>query len=49
MFKVEFLPTGYVFTVYGQNGLLFLVWNDCGETGFWDWLDIAQCVPVGEV
>lgn len=48
MFKVCFLPTGSIFKVYGQNGLLFLVWNDCGETGFWDWLSIDQCVPLWE-
>lgn len=49
MFKVKFLPTGSVFTVYGQHGLLFLVWNDCSDNGFWDWIDIEQCAPVREV
>ena len=48
MFKVVFLPTGYIFTVYGHHGLLFLVWNDSGETGFWDWKSIDQCQPIGE-
>lgn len=46
MFKVLFLPTGTVFTVYGQSGLLFLVWNDCETNGFWDWLAIDQCNPI---
>ena len=48
MFRVCFLPTGSIFTVYGQNGLMFLVWNDCGEKGFWDWLAIDQCEPIWE-
>lgn len=45
MFRVKYLPTGSVFTVYGINGLYFLIWNDSGTTGFWEWVCMAECAP----
>lgn len=36
--------TKRLYTVYGVQGLLFLVWDPKGPE--WLWLPIAECEPV---
>lgn len=46
MFRVCFLPTGEIYTVFGMNGLLFLVWDEKSDS--WNWLGISECAPIWE-
>ena len=48
MFKVRHLPTGNIFTVFGRNGVHFLVWNDSDGAWNWEWVPIDQCEPFWE-
>ena len=44
MFKVIDKTTGEVFTVYGLNGMYFLVYNH--ELDWWFYKDMNECRPV---
>ena len=44
MFKVEDKTTGEIYTVYGLNGMYFLVFNP--ELDWWFYKDMNECRPV---
>jgi hypothetical protein len=46
MFQVEHIVTGKTYTVYGQNGMYFLVWDQ--KTSCWTWILMGECAPVAE-
>ena len=43
MFKVMDKNTGEVFTVYGLNGMYFLIYNE--ELDWWFYKDMGECRP----
>lgn len=45
MFQVEHIVTGKTYTVYGQNGMYFLVWDQ--KTSCWTWVLMGECAPSG--
>lgn len=46
MFRVKHVITGEILTVYGMNGLYFLVWNL--DMGCWEWVQMEKYAPVAE-
>lgn len=46
MFQVVDMETGSICTVYGVNGVRFLIWNQEGETPHWEWMEMQRFRPV---
>lgn len=46
MFRVKHMITGEILTVYGMNGMFFLVWDQ--KTTCWAWILMGECAPVAE-
>ena len=46
MFRVKHVTTGEILTVYGMNGMYFLVWDP--DRGCWGWVQMEKYAPVAE-
>lgn len=47
MFKVFHKVSNRVYTVYGINGVRFVVWDP--QEQLWLWLEMTECEPVEEL